>query len=67
MKESLTEVVSSDLRCLLFWASVGVHLSRGGYRQEEIPSILERYASELLFELPYSATFAAQEGMSHVE
>jgi len=46
-----------DLRTLLFWASVGVHLSRGGYRQEEIPQTLENYAALISFELPYKPEF----------
>lgn len=56
--EDLTTVVSDDLRALLFWASVGVHLSSGGYREDEITHMLESYAEHIAFSLPYPPVFA---------
>lgn len=51
------EVAKSDLEVLLFWASVGIHLSKGGHRQEEAPRILEKHAGVINFTLPYKPEF----------
>jgi hypothetical protein len=56
----LTTVITDDLRMLLFWASIGVHLSRGGYFEQDTPHILERYAEHVKFTLPYEPRFAAE-------
>ena len=49
--ESNIEVVASDLRALLFWATIGVSASRSGsYR--DIINILESYAAHIKFNLP---------------
>lgn len=49
--ESNIEVVASDLRALLFWATIGVSESRSGsYR--DIINILESYAAHIKFALP---------------
>lgn len=57
MGETETTIVVDDLRTLLFWASVGVHLSRGGHCEEAIPQTLENYAALIGFELPYKPEF----------
>jgi hypothetical protein len=61
MSDDYVEVSADDLRCLLFWASVGVHLSKGGFRQEDIPDILTNQAEYLRFALPYKPEFQAGE------
>ena len=58
---SETTIVVDDLRALLFWASVGVHVSRGGQRAEEIPQVLENYAALINFQLPYKPEFQGGE------
>ena len=55
--KDLTEVVTTDLRALLFWATIGVTKSRGGYQQSEIEHILESYAENLKFKLPAEPKF----------
>lgn len=68
----LTTVVTDDLRMLLFWASVGVHLSHGGYFERDIPHILESYSEHVEFQLPYEPKFAVKRlpsfrGVNYVE
>lgn len=55
---NLTAIIADDLRALLFWASVGVSLSSGGYREDEIEHMLESYAEHIGFVLPYPPSFA---------
>lgn len=58
-REEITEVVTGDLRALLFWANVGVAKSTSGsYR--EIDNIIESYAKHLNFPLPYHLGFGAK-------
>jgi hypothetical protein len=52
-----TMVVISDLRALLFWATIGIGKSRGGYQQHEIENIIESYADFLKFQLPRKPKF----------
>jgi hypothetical protein len=54
-------IVAENLRMLLFWASVGVHLSRGGAYEEEVPHVLESYAEHIGFKLPYEPKFRGDE------
>lgn len=56
-KSGNTEIVTSDLRALLHWASVGVHQSKGGSYQHEIETIINSYAKHLKFQLPYQPKF----------
>ena len=60
MSEKLITIIDDDLRMLLFWASVGVHLSKGGYCEDEIEHALESYAEHLSFTLPYPPKFALE-------
>ena len=60
MSEKLITIIDDDLRMLLFWASVGVHLSKGGYCEDEIEHVLESYAEHLNFTLPYPPNFALE-------
>jgi len=48
-QKPLTEVVTSDLRVLLFWANVGKKKCKGGYRYDEIGDIVESYAKHIKF------------------
>lgn len=48
----LTEVVTSDLRALLFWAEYGVGRAVSGSYAEEIEYIIESYAKHLHMYLP---------------
>lgn len=48
-KKPITEVVTSDLRALLFWAGVGVADATGGAYGEEIEAIIESYAEHIAF------------------
>jgi len=57
-RKALTEVVTSDLRALLFWASVGVAKSYSGSYQD-ILHIIESYAEYLGFKCPYPPQFAS--------
>lgn len=38
------EVVTSDLRALLFWAAIGMENSRGGSYESDLEDILSSYA-----------------------
>lgn len=40
-------VITTDLKALLFWASVGVSKSRGGSYEEDIENIIESYSDYL--------------------
>lgn len=60
-QDNSTTIVSENLRMLLFWASVGIHLSRGGAYADEVPHVLEGYAEHLRFKLPYEPRFKGQE------
>jgi hypothetical protein len=51
-RNGLVEIVTSDLRALLFWANVGVRQSRGGAYEEEILEIIPSYAEHIKFNLP---------------
>ena len=42
-----TIMVTSDLRALLHWASVGIGLSYGGSYENEIENIIESYSDHL--------------------
>jgi len=53
----LTEVSTSGLRALLFWATIGVTKSRGGYRDNQITAIIDHYAREIHFQLPAKPDF----------
>ena len=53
----LTEVVTSDLRALLFWATIGITKSRGGFQESEIGHIIESYAESVKFNLPAKPKF----------
>jgi hypothetical protein len=59
--KALTEVVTTDLRALLFWANVGVAKSTAtaGSYGAEINDIIESYAEYLGFKLPYALGFDA--------
>src|ERR1035437_9389033 len=52
-----TGVVISDLKALLFWATIGVIKSRGGYQDDEIVKIIESYADHFKFQLPRKPRF----------
>jgi len=54
------EVVRGDLGALLFWASVGVHSAKGGYKEEEMPHILDSYAEAIAFTLPHKPKFQSE-------
>lgn len=56
-KAEETVIKIDDLRTLLFWATVGVHVSRGGYQQEEVIDTLVNYAALIGFDLPYKPEF----------
>lgn len=57
----ITEVVTSDLRALLFWASVGIAKSKSGsYR--DICNILSQYSEDIKFTLPYKPEFDSAGG-----
>ena len=47
------EVVTSDLRALLFWANVGVGVSFSGSRDKDILNIIESYSEYILFQIQY--------------
>jgi hypothetical protein len=64
-KTDETVIVIDDLRTLLFWASVGVHLSRGGHREEDVPQTLLNYAALIGFELPYKPEFQEVKGQTN--
>ena len=55
--DDLIDVVTSDLRAILFWATIGVTESRGGSREEEICDIIESYAEFIGFRLPKKPRF----------
>ena len=55
----LTDVVTSDLRALLFWATVGVRNSRGGSGEKEIGNIIESYAETARFKMDVPPVFGA--------
>jgi hypothetical protein len=57
-RDEITEVVTSDLRALLFWANVGVAKSTSGSYQS-INDILESYADRLHFKLSYPTWFGS--------
>jgi len=46
------EIVVSDLKALLFWATVGVRKSRSGSYGNEIIEIINSYAEYVRVELP---------------
>ena len=52
MSKDLTDVVTSDLRALLFWATVGVQNSRGGAYEKQIGEIIKSYSKHLKFTTP---------------
>ena len=58
-RESITDVVTSDLRALLFWANIGVAKSTAGSYGADINSIIQSYATYLHFTLPYPLGFDA--------
>lgn len=53
------DITKEDLALLLFWASVGVAFSKGGYREEEVPRVLMGHADAIGFALPYKPEFQA--------
>lgn len=55
------QVITGDLRALLFWSAIGVSRCRGGAYEEEIANIIEDYANNLAFELPVSPNFKQEE------
>jgi len=55
---NITEIVTSDLRALLFWASIGIAKSQGGSYQE-ICNILAQYSEDIGFKLPYKPEFGS--------
>ncbi len=48
------EVVTSDLRALLFWANVGVGGAFSGSRDRDILNIIKSYSEYILFQIKYS-------------
>jgi hypothetical protein len=52
--EGNTEVATSDLKALLWWAAIGVSKSNWGSYQD-IVDVLESYAEHLKFTLPYKS------------
>ena len=52
MNKDSTEILKSDLRALLFWASIGIRSARGGQYQDDIEHILESYAAAIGFKFP---------------
>ena len=52
------EVVSTDLRALLFWANVGVGLSKAGSYSSIIEEVIRSYSSHMNFNLSRN-TFGA--------
>jgi hypothetical protein len=50
--EGIVEVVTDDLRALLFWANVGVRQSKGGAYEDDIANIIESYAKHIRMQLP---------------
>jgi hypothetical protein len=59
--KNLTEVVTDDLKALLFWASVGVRQSKGGAYEAHIENIIESYAKHLKLQLPRAKFLTAQQ------
>lgn len=47
-RDGLTYVVTSDLRALLFWASVGVSANSDGAYGDTIENVIESYAIDHL-------------------
>lgn len=60
----LTEVVTSDLRALLFWATVGVAKAKGGSFRD-IENIIESYAEHLKFKTPFKPKFGSARRKKH--
>lgn len=60
----LTEVVTSDLRAILFWAEYGVGRALSGSYSDEIENIIESYAKHLHMYLP-RAKFGKYMGLPH--
>lgn len=56
-KSKLTEIVSDDLKALLFWATIGVTRSIDGEYSNEIRDIIESYSEHLHFKLPHRPKF----------
>jgi len=57
----MVEVNIEDLRALLFWATIGIATSKGGYQGNEIEHILESYAEAISFGLPNKPEFGSGE------
>ena len=53
----IERVYLTDLRALLFWATIGVSKAKGGTYQTRIGNIIEHYATELNFKLPCKPEF----------
>ena len=51
------EMVSDDVKALLFWATIGMSKSIGGQYEKEIRDIIESYAEHLHFKLPHTPKF----------
>lgn len=47
MTKDMQEVLVEDLRALLFWAQVGVELSKGGSHEDKICDAIAFYAKEI--------------------
>ena len=57
---NLTEVVTGDLRALLFWATIGMRKSRGGAYADELDYIIKAYSKAIRFKgLPDKPVWAA--------
>lgn len=48
--QEVTEVVTSDLRQLLFWAGVGVSMSTSGTYGNTIEQVIDSYAQHIAFD-----------------
>ena len=55
--KDITEIVTSDLRALLWWATVGMRSAVGGSYENEVDDILESYAKAIGFKLPGKPKF----------
>ena len=56
-KKEITEIIVSDLRALLFWATIGISKTKGGAYQDTIEDIIESYAKHFEYQLPRPPKF----------
>jgi hypothetical protein len=45
--DGISQIVTSDLRALLFWAAIGMRNAKGGAYADDLINILECYAEEI--------------------